>query len=110
MEINDSNFQKEVIEKSKEKLVVVDFWAPWCSPCQMIKPILESLETAYKGQFTLTKMNVDENQEKPAEFGIMSIPSVKFFKNGEIVDEFLGVMPEEQIKKIIDENLDSGDA
>ncbi len=109
MEITDSNFDQEVIEKSKEKLVVVDFWAPWCSPCLMLKPILESLENSYKGQFILAKMNVEENQEKPAEYGIMSIPAVKFFKNGEIVDEFVGLMPEEQIKKVIDENLDGVD-
>ena len=109
MEITDSTFETEVLEKSKEKLVVVDFWAPWCGPCQILKPILEKLEQSYKGKFILAKMNVDENQKKPAEYGVMSIPAVKFFKNSEIRDEFLGVMPEEQIKKVIDENLDGGD-
>jgi len=107
MEITDSNFEKEVIEKSNQKLVIVDFWAPWCGPCQMLKPILEKLEEQYKGKFILAKMNVDENQEKPAEYGIMSIPAVKFFKNSEIVDEFIGAMPEERIRQIIDENLEN---
>ncbi len=106
MEINDSNFEQEVLEKSKNKLVIVDFWAPWCSPCLMLKPVLDKIEESYKGKFILVKMNVDENQEKPAEYGVMSIPNVKFFKNTEVIDEFIGIMPEEKIRQIIDENLD----
>lgn len=106
IEVNDDNFEEKVINQSEKTPVVVDFWASWCGPCQMLKPVLEKIAKEYKGKFILAKMNVEENQQVPEEYGIMSIPAVKFFKNGEVVDEFIGAMPESQIKDWLDNNLD----
>ena len=105
MEINDSNFQEEVIEASENMPVLVDFWAAWCGPCKMLKPIIEKLSLEYKDKVKIVALNVEENQEKAGEYGIMSIPNVKLFKKGEVVDEFLGVMPEEAVKSWIDERI-----
>jgi putative thioredoxin len=105
IDVNDANFEKEVIEKSKEIPVVVDFWAQWCGPCQMLGPILEKIAKEYDGKFILAKANVDEAKEKAAGYGVMGIPSVKMFKDGKIVDDFVGAIPEEAIKKWLDKNL-----
>ena len=105
MEINDSNFQEEVIEASENMPVLVDFWASWCGPCKMLKPIIEKLSQEYKDKVKIVALNVEENQEKAGEYGIMSIPNVKLFKKGEVVDEFLGLMPEEAVKSWIDERI-----
>lgn len=104
LDVTDKTFDKEVIERSKKTPVVVDFWASWCGPCTMLKPMLEKLADEYKGKFILAKFNVEDNTEKAEEYGIMSIPAVKMFKDGEIVDEFIGVMPESAIKEWIDTN------
>ena len=104
-EVNDNNFQEKVIEKSKEIPVVVDFWATWCMPCLMLGPVLEKLAEEYKGKFILVKVNVDVARETAMKYGIMSIPSVKMFKNGEIVDEFIGALPEGRVKEWLEKNL-----
>ncbi len=105
IEVNDNNFEKEVIERSKTVPVVVDYWAVWCAPCLMIGPVLEKLAEEYNGKFVLAKLNVDENPVTSQKYGIMSIPSVKMFKDGKIVDEFVGAMPEPMIKQWVDKNV-----
>ena len=89
-EFTDENI-KEVISSGKP--VVVDFWAEWCGPCRMIGPILEELAEEYAGKVEIGKLNVDENIDTPNEYGIRNIPTVLFFKNGELVDKQIGAGP-----------------
>lgn len=105
METSDAAFEQEVIEKSKEIPVLVDFWASWCPPCEMLTPILEKLVKDYDGKFILVKLNVDNSPEKAREYNIMSIPNVKLFKDGKVVDEFVGAISEGQVREFLDENL-----
>ena len=108
MDVTDSNFEKEVIEKSKEMPVVVDFWASWCGPCMVLKPTMEKLaeDSEYKDKVKIVKMSVEENKETAEKYSIMSIPAVKMFKDGEIVDDFVGAQPEDHIRAWIDKNLE----
>lgn len=103
LEITDGNF-KELLNK-KDELLVVDFWAPWCGPCKMVGPIIEELATEYAGKVTIGKCNVDENSDLPAEYGIRNIPTVLFFKNGEIVEKQVGAAQKTAYKEKIDANI-----
>ncbi len=105
IDVNEPDFQEKVIERSKETPVVVDFWAPWCQPCLFLSPTLEKLAKEYDGKFILAKINVDQNRVVAQRYGIMSIPSVKMFKKGGIVGEFLGAMPEPHVRGWLNKNL-----
>lgn len=95
-------FSALVLEQSYETPVIVDFWADWCQPCKMLMPILSELVEEYAGAFHLVKVNTDEQGELAAQYGIRSLPTVKVFKNGEAVDEFMGVQPATTIREMID--------
>ena len=104
VEANLETFQQLVLEQSQQTPVLVDFWADWCQPCKTLMPILSKLAEDYQGAFVLVKVNSDENQELAAQFGVRSLPTVKIFKNGEIVDEFMGALPEPKIREYIDKH------
>jgi thioredoxin 1 len=100
----DESFQSEVLDSSLP--VLVDFFANWCGPCQMMSPVLEELSTKYEGKIKIGKIDVDENSDSALRYGVMGIPAFKFFKGGVLVDEMSGANPpalEEKIKKIIGE-------
>ncbi|MDH3633732.1 MAG: thioredoxin [Gammaproteobacteria bacterium] len=99
------NFQNLVLEKSVNKPVLVDFWADWCQPCQTIMPMLAKLAEEYAGKFELAKVNADEEQELAAHFGIKSLPTMKLFYQGQIVDERMGAVPESDIRAMIDKHI-----
>jgi putative thioredoxin len=105
IEVGDDDFQEKVIEMSKKVPVLVDFYGDWCLPCKMLSPTLEKLAREYNGKFILAKVNVDEAQITAGEFGIMSVPTVVLFKNGEPVDYFVGALPEPQIRDWLKKRL-----
>ena len=95
LEFTDHNF-------NEEKPVLVDFWAAWCGPCRMVGPIVDELAQEYAGKAEIGKVDVDNNQDISVEFGIRNIPTLLFFKNGEVVDKVVGVVPKEQLKEKLD--------
>ncbi len=101
--VTDQSFSTEVLKSPLP--VLVDFWAPWCGPCKMIGPIVEELAKEYEGKLKVAKMNVDENTQVPGQYGIMSIPTLYFFKNGEVVKSLVGAQSKDMFKRAIDEVL-----
>ena len=99
------NFQQLVLEKSINKPVLVDFWADWCQPCQTIMPMLAKLAEEYDGKFELAKVNADEEQELAAHFGVKSLPTMKLFFQGQLVDERMGALPESDIRAMLDKHI-----
>jgi len=103
VQITDQNFEEEVL--NSDLPTEVDFWAPWCGPCQMVIPIYEKLSEEYEGRFKFCMINVDENQRTAVKYQIMSIPMQKYFANGENVDEILGAVPENTIRTMVEDIL-----
>ncbi|MCU0934049.1 MAG: tetratricopeptide repeat protein, partial [Thiobacillaceae bacterium] len=106
-DVDASNFEQIVLENSRHTPVVMDFWAEWCGPCKVLKPILEKLAEEYQGKFILAKINADHNQELAAQFGVRGIPSVKAVYNGELLEEFSGAIPEAQVRAFLDRIIPS---
>lgn len=106
-DVDASNFQQLVLEASKSTLIVIDFWAEWCDPCRVLKPLLEKLADEYAGKFILAKINTEQNQELAGQFGVRGIPNVKAIYNGVLVDEFSGALPEAQVREFLDRNIPS---
>ncbi len=100
---SDAGFTKEVLEADLP--VLVDFWAQWCGPCQAMTPIIEELAEEYDGKMLIGKMDVDANPETAQKYGIMSIPSIKIFKGGEVVEEMVGALSKDALKEKIEANL-----
>ncbi|MCB0861275.1 MAG: thioredoxin [Solirubrobacterales bacterium] len=101
-DVDEASFQQEVIERSKEVPVVVDFWAEWCGPCRTLGPAIEQAVSERAGKVELAKVDVDSNQQLAAAFRVQGIPAVKAFVNGEMVDEFTGALPPAQISAFLD--------
>jgi putative thioredoxin len=102
IDVTDATFVRDVVEESRRRSVVVDFWAAWCQPCRMIGPVLERLADQQDGRFLLAKLDVDANPQASSTFRIQSIPAVKAFRDGGVVDEFIGVIPEHSIREFLD--------
>ncbi|MDC3178658.1 thioredoxin [Pelagibacteraceae bacterium] len=107
IDVTETEFNDQVVEASENKLIIVDFWAPWCGPCKQLTPILENIISKSGDKITLVKINIDENQQIAAQLRIQSIPTVYAFKNKQIVNAFQGVIPEGQIIEFIEKCLGS---
>ena len=103
VDISDNQFSGEVLES--EVPVLVDFWAPWCSPCRMIGPVIDGLAGEYDGRVKVAKMNVDENLEVPSRYSVRTIPTMIVFKDGKVFDRVLGAVPPSRIKSVLDSAL-----
>lgn len=101
--VSDTSFEQEVLQSATP--VLVDYWAEWCGPCKMIAPILDDIAPAYLGKVQIAKMNVDENREIPAKFGIRGIPTLMLFKNGQLAATKVGAMSKAQLTAFLDQQL-----
>ena len=101
--VSDASFEADVLQSSQP--VLVDYWAEWCGPCKMIAPILDEVSASYKDKLTIAKMNVDENRDIPAKFGIRGIPTLMLFKNGQLAATKVGALSKAQLLAFIDQQL-----
>lgn len=101
LHITDKNFKDLVLKSALP--VLVDYWAAWCTPCKILAPIIEELAKEYQGKIKIGKLNVEENQSIPTQYGIMSIPTLMFFKDGKVIDQLTGALSKQELKKKIEE-------
>jgi thioredoxin 1 len=105
IETNDQDFDRDVLEASKTKPVVVDWWAPWCGPCKMISEPLERLSETLSDKVSIVKCNIDENPQKPTVYGVRGIPLLLIFKDGEVIGQQVGAVSEDKLRQWIEDNL-----
>ena len=103
LHVGNNDFKTEVIDSDIP--VMVDFWAPWCAPCKIVEPIVEELANEYEGKFKFVKINTDEARDIAVQYGIMSIPTLKIFKGGEVVDSAIGAAPRDMLKELVEKQL-----
>lgn len=101
--VTDSDFEQEILKSDKPALV--DFWAPWCGPCQRIAPIIEELASEYKDKVKIAKLNVDESRKVATDMGVMSIPTLMLFKGGKMVDKVIGLVSKDRLKELMNKAL-----
>lgn len=104
-DVSEQDFAAHVLQKSHELPVLVDFWASWCAPCRALTPLLVRLSEAYRGKFALAKVNADVEQGLATRYGVRGLPTVKFFRNGDVIDEFVGLQPEATVRRMIEQHL-----
>ena len=101
--VSDASFEADVLKA--EGAVLVDYWAEWCGPCKMIAPVLDEIAETYKGKLTVAKLNIDENQETPAKYGVRGIPTLMLFKNGNVEATKVGALSKSQLAAFLDANI-----
>lgn len=104
--VNGETFSEQVLERSRQQPILVDFWAAWCNPCQVLMPLLEEIVRSYAGKVLLAKVDTEAEPALAEEYGIRSLPTVKLFRNGRVVEEFMGVQPETEIRDLIEPYID----
>jgi len=103
LHLTDGNFKKEVLESDLP--VLVDFWAPWCGPCKMLGPVVEEFAREFKGRLKVAKINIDQDAQTATQYGVMSIPTLLFFKHGKVTEQLVGALSRQELKKKIQDNL-----